>query len=589
MNSLLRRFTTVHSGTVAVFLVSFMVYLQTMARSLGFIDGGELATIPLILGIAHPSGYPLFTLLGRLFSLLPLAQEPVVQMNLFSAFLTAAAAAIFFRLTIILLTPAQKRARPSPAVLIAATTAALMLAFSQTFWDQSAHVEVYSLHLVLLMLSILTFVLAIENDNGGSAFTQREWLIFGFVLGLSFTNHLTTILLAPGFLYQYFVTRRLSKQTFRHIFQLAIPFLAGLSLYLYFPIRASQQPVLNWGNPVTLEKIWWHIGAKQYRVWMFSSSEVMSRQFNYFLSTISIEFFYFPLILAVIGAGFLLLRDRRRFLFLFLLAAGCVAYAVNYDIHDIDSYFLLAYVVVAVFAAFGVHEIVSRIKDRKALIGTAIALALLVGAEASVNRDSADEHSNYLVEDYSRTILSSVQPNALILSFQWDYFVAGSYYLQIIKHERPDVVIIDKELLRRSWYFKQLENNHPEVYNRSKAEIELFLAELFKFEHDLPYEAGAIESRYNDMINSFFDKNKSDRPLYVTSEIEQHLAAGYQRAPEGLLFRLYDDSLYHPYAPRPITIRPYAHTDKYTTQLYGLIRLMLNHREMYDRKSRIRY
>jgi hypothetical protein len=462
--------------------------------------------------------------------------------------------------------------------------AAGMLAFSQTFWDQSAHVEVYSLHLLLLMLSILTFIRAVDLEISGSSLRQRQWFLFAFILGLSFTNHLTTILLAPGFLYLYFATKRFSKGTWLHILRLAPPFLLGLSVYIYFPIRAAQQPVLNWGNPISLEKIWWHIGAKQYRVWMFSSSEVMIRQFNYFLSRVPVEFYYVPILFALWGAWTLLRRDMIRFLFLFLLLGGCVAYAVNYDIHDIDSYFLLAYAAIAAFAAFGIYDVISRFTGTKTIAVSALLLSTFVGVEVRSNWDSTDESGNYLVEDYSRAIISSVHPNALILSYQWDYFIAGSYYLQFIKRERPDVVVIDKELLRRSWYFEQIKRNHPDVYERSRREIALFQEELYKFEHDLPYDPAAIEGRYNAMINSFFDNNASTRPLYVTSEIEQHLAPGYQRVPEGLVFRLYADSLYHLFASQSVSLRPYLHSDKYTTQLYGLIRVMGMQREMYERK-----
>jgi len=560
------------------------VYLQTMAHSIGFIDGGELSTVPIVLGIAHPSGYPLFTLIGRLFSLLPLAAEPAVTMNLFSALCTAAAVIVFFRICIVLLAGTYKRKEHSVAVLTASMAAAGMLAFSQTFWDQSAHTEVYSLHLLLLMLSILTFIRAVDFEMSGDALRERQWLLFAFVLGLCFTNHLTTILLAAGFLYLYFATKKFSKETWLHVLRLAPPFLLGLSVYLYFPIRAAQQPVLNWGNPISPEKIWWHLGAKQYRVWMFSSSEVMTRQFNYFLSQVTVEFYYLPILFALWGAWALLRRDMRRFLFLLLLLGGCVAYAVNYDIHDIDSYFLLAYTAIAAFAAFGIYDAISRFTGTKTLAVGALLLATFVGVEIRSNWDSTDESRNYLVEDYSRAILSSVKPNALILSYQWDYFVAGSYYLQFIKHERPDVVIIDKELLRRSWYFEQIKRNHPDVYERSRQEIALFQGELYKFEHDLPYDPAVIEGRYNAMINSFFNNNASTRPLYVTSEIESYLAPGYQRVPEGLVFRLYADSLYHAFTQQPFSLRPYPHSDKYTTQLYGLIRLMVMQREMYDRK-----
>ena len=76
-------------GALVVFLVSFVVYLLTLASGVGFIDSGELATVCATLGIAHPTGYPLFTLVGFLFSQLPIASMVIVRLNIMSALFSA--------------------------------------------------------------------------------------------------------------------------------------------------------------------------------------------------------------------------------------------------------------------------------------------------------------------------------------------------------------------------------------------------------------------------------------------------------------------------------------------------------------------
>src|ERR1700704_5448753 len=76
-------------GAVFVFFVSFIVYLQTMAPSVPFIDGGELATVCATLGIAHPTGYPIFCLIGYLFANLPIADHVITRVNIMSAFFVA--------------------------------------------------------------------------------------------------------------------------------------------------------------------------------------------------------------------------------------------------------------------------------------------------------------------------------------------------------------------------------------------------------------------------------------------------------------------------------------------------------------------
>ena len=180
----------------------------------------------------------------------------------------------------------------------------------------------YAFHLFLLSATLLFFLRAIFSFLEEQVIDQRKWLLFAYVLGLSFTNHLTTILLAPGFLFLYFSVFRLSKEGIRQLFILAIPFILGLSVYVYFPIRTVQQPVLNWGYPATLERILWHVSGKQYRVWMFSSSAAAAKQWNRFLNAAPIEFYYMPLLFSLLGAWRLLMQERRIFAVYFLAAGG---------------------------------------------------------------------------------------------------------------------------------------------------------------------------------------------------------------------------------------------------------------------------
>jgi hypothetical protein len=570
-----------HAVAAALWLAVFLIYLQTIASTVGFIDSGELATVPYVLGIAHPTGYPLWTLVTHIFSHLPIAKEEIVRLNIFCALVTSFAAVLFYYSMLLLFRAGIETKNPFQS-LIPALFSALVLAFSQTFWDQATSIEVYAFHLFLLSTTLLLFLRAIFSSINEGVIDQRKWLIFAYVLGLSFTNHLTTILLAPGFLYLYFSVFRLSKEGIRQLIILAIPFILGLSVYVYFPIRTVQQPVLNWGYPATLERILWHVSGKQYHVWMFSSSAAAGKQWSRFLNAAPVEFYYMPLLFSLLGAWRLLMRERRIFAFIFLLLAGCIAYTVNYDINDIDSYFLLAYVALAMFAGFGVLEAGMILEKMAGKIVFGAVLVAIVVAELTANWPEVDASSDYLVHDYTATILANLKPNAVIISYQWDYFVAASYYFQYIKHIRDDVTVIDKELLRRSWYYLQVKKNHPALYEKSKSEIDSFLEELDKFEHDTPYDPAVIEARYNRMIDSFIDHNIDSMPVYVTSEIEPHLASHYRRVPEGLALRLYRDSIYHPLEFPTLTYRPYRKKDMYTEQLQALYAKMLAQRAMYE-------
>lgn len=557
-----------------VLIITFSVYLMTMAPTVGFIDSGELSTVSLTLGIAHPTGYPLFTLLARTFSLLPVATEEIVRLNILSAVLTSFSVVLFFLLALELLTQKhddQKRWE----VFAAASISSMFIGFSKTFWFQGLAIEVYSLHLVLILSALLFFVKALRS---GAA---HQWFLFAFIVGLAFTNHLTTILLAPAMLYWFFASHEFGKNTFLKLAKLTIPFAGGLSLYLYLPVRASQFPLLNWGNPQSTERVWWHVTGKQFRVFMFSSSDAARRQLTYFIENLSVEFFFPILFLAGIGILVVLFKDRRKFIFLMLLLFTCVGYSINYDIHDIDSYFLLAFITIALLSAFGIRFMLLRSERRIIIIGITTAILGMAGIQLYNNREVVDQSTNYLVEDYTMNLLRNLPPNAVVISYQWDYFVAASYYYQHVKGIRPDVTVIDKELLRRSWYFLQLERMYPTVIERSHQEIRLFLTELDRFEKGLPYDYAMIEGRYAQLLRSFIEKN-NDRAVFITPEIEPEYTQGYFRIPEGLVFRLTQGTEYQPMDSKEFRFRDFNGADDYSKQIKKLFKNAMMLRSQYE-------
>lgn len=579
-----------------VALASFLLYLITLAPSVTFIDSGELAAVAYTLGIAHPTGYPLFTLLGWVFARLPLAAEEIQRLNIMAAFFCAAGVFLFVHLVRFVLVCTfgpdgkgfrfKKRETFHTAVLTSSGGAGFLLAFSETYWSQAVAVEVYALHVFFLSAVLLAFVRAAfpeqpNEEPKESQDRERSWHLFAFVLGLGFTNHMTTILLAPGLLYLYFVTQGWGKDAWARIAKMAVPFLIGFSVYLYLPVRAAQSPLLNWGNPVTLERFLWHWTGKQYRVWIFSSTETAGRQLKYFLDTLPFEFAYIGLGLAIIGLVVMWVAHRRLAVGILLLFVGCVFYSINYDIHDIDSYFLLAYVSLALLAGVGLLWWVRWAGERINVRVAGVAALLLCLVPCAVHFRHTDESGNYLVEDYTNNMFASLQPNALVLSFQWDYWVSASYYYQHVKGVRPDVAVVDKELLRRSWYFKQLEQQHPWLIANSRAEVDAFLKELDKFEHDRPYNPAVIQARFVEMIRSFISRNLAARPVYVTPEIEPEFTAGMQRVPEGLAYRVYDDTLHHEMRVVEFRYRPFERSGRLEDALRNLYAAALNARGMY--------
>ena len=170
-------------------LLAFIFYIFTIAPSVIQIDTGELAAVQCTLGIAHPTGYPLFTMLGYIFSLIPLPLSKIFQMNILAAIYCAFAVSVFtFTAKLILdnlntfqfvkLSKQNFKKRKKDSVrtvqpeithsielpdtykIVSAIFGGLFLALSKTFWFQSTSVEVYSLHLLLITIIILSLIKA---------------------------------------------------------------------------------------------------------------------------------------------------------------------------------------------------------------------------------------------------------------------------------------------------------------------------------------------------------------------------------------------------------------------------------------------
>ncbi len=225
-------------------LVPLAVYLPDLSPYVGRADTFEFQVVAPRLGIAHPSGYPLYILLGKLFSLLPLGSV-AWRVNLSSAACAALAAGLLF-LTLTRAerhifpqeAPATSRAGAAPQAppraefaRYAALVAALTLAFSPTLWSRAVEAEVYALNALLVALALWIAT----RWAGGSLPAARALPALGLTVGVAMASHLT--LGALAFVALPLLLTERPRPTFRTLLLAAGLGLAGLALYLYVPLR----------------------------------------------------------------------------------------------------------------------------------------------------------------------------------------------------------------------------------------------------------------------------------------------------------------------------------------------------------------
>lgn len=615
--NLLKKFYYILTG-----LTAFIVYLFTLAPSVIQIDTGELAAVQATLGIAHPTGYPLYTIIGFLFSKIPLPFSAIYQLNMLAAVYCAATVSIFtFTAKFILdniesfgsqqkkasekksrkdkKQKSETKASAKPIVglsenvkLISAMLAGLALAFSKTFWFQSTSVEVYSFHLLLMSLILLFLIKAYVNMD--ALLNDRKlsnWLWFAFFLALGFTNHMTTLLILPGVAYLYFNASGFNKKSFIQIGVMLLVFFPVIILvYSYFPIRAAQQPFFNWGNPVDWEKIVRHISGFQYQVWLFTSADAAKKQLEYFINNLFSEFSITSLVIAT-GVVVAFIKSSKLFIFLSISFSFTVLYSINYDINDIDAYFLLAYMCLAFFSVFGFAKIFHELSDNKTVKRIASLIIILpVIIQAYVIYDKTDQSKTFIYEDYTKALLNSVEQDAIIFSYQWDYFLSASYYFQFVENFRRDIAVVDKELLRRSWYYVQLDAKYPGLINGIRKDIEPFLEALKPFERNENYNANLLESLFRRLMTNFVTVNIDKREFYIGPEIVQNemqrgefsLPEGYFLVPHLFMYKVAKQQKYLS-APDPeFKIRLPEKKDNYATAIENFIGTMLVNRAFYE-------
>jgi hypothetical protein len=184
---------------LATFALVWLGYLVTLAPTVTFWDAGEFIATAHILGIPHPPGTPLFMLLGRVTSLLPIGLPVAVKLNALSATASALAAFFFFLAVSRVLEDWQRARYPDLPPLLAqlgAAAATLVAAFGLTVWESSNETEVYAM--AMLTIGIVSWLLPHWRERRFRTGSDNLLLFGAFLMGLSVGTHLMGVLCLPA-------------------------------------------------------------------------------------------------------------------------------------------------------------------------------------------------------------------------------------------------------------------------------------------------------------------------------------------------------------------------------------------------------
>jgi hypothetical protein len=620
---------------------TLIVYLVTLSPTINFVDSGQLIAVGYTAGVAHPPGYPLYTLLCIVAAHLPFG-SPAVNVNAISAIAGGVAAGLFYAFVYEVLAhhigrnrrggavavsvsagpvPGKSRAagrkgeggvgrqqqpdggevsghvggrEEGDAILVSsAAGAALILAFSFLFWNWSTQAKMYTLHFAFasaLLWMAMRARRALQEariEGRPQVWPVRAWphsarLLLGvaLVLGFSLTNHYMTFLLLPG-LAVLLLWPEHGGQTpgegiaprWREIGRYALILvpaaLAPLLLYLYLPLRASQQPVLNWGTPDNWDDFWRHVTVWQFRPYVGAAGSPFSflgEAYGYALDQLGAGLGVVVVLFATVGVAHLFRANKALLAATAVIGMATLLYSLLYQLRGVAPYYVPMYMMVLAWVGVGFDRALRALGARlgagasrgdlatrdarhsngarrrgmgiqMALAGAPLLVALLAFG-ANVGR--AGHANNYVAEAYVRNGFNNFAPNAVVLTNDYD-FVSASYYLQYVLHERPDVAVISKDLLRYPFYLDYIDRQYGELLAPLK-EIE----ERYKVEERAWVNGRTSEelgARYVEFLRGIIDRGmEAGRPVYLywvaDGGEEKAISQGLQAHPESLGLRV---------------------------------------------------
>lgn len=450
----------------SVFLFFLAVYTITLCPTVFWWDSGELIANIAVLGIPHRPSFPIYVLLGKLFSFLPFWSF-ALKVNFLSGLFASFSLAIFYKIFLKsanLFFPGMAKKRE--LVLLSGFSFILVFGFTYSFWIQAVRAEVYSLNVLFFSLLLFSSILYLKEGK------LKYIYLFFFLLGLGLGNHhLSLLSTIPAFLILFLTFAPRSLLHLKKIFFYAPFWLLGLSVYLYLPIRSLSQPALAWGEVKSISSSASSVFAldtiKNLNLEFLSD---ITTELSQIFSLFSDQLTFLCFAISLLGL-FLLFRHNRKILafLLLLMIANCSVVifmttefiSTNPDLH---GYLIFSIFALAFSYGMGVFFILSNIRHsswfdfahHKSVIRY---LVLIVFGAISLipmfkHYPEANLSNNRIAHNYGLSVISDLDSNSVIFAdnVNLNFILRELRYAEGI---REDVTIIDRGLLSFDWYVTQ--------------------------------------------------------------------------------------------------------------------------------------
>ncbi len=440
----------------AVFLILLIVYLATMPLTVALEDDGLFILSSFELGISHPPGYPLHTIIGHLFSKIPIGSV-AARVHTVSA--------VFGALTCMLVFLLINRLIASRSM---AYLGALSYGLSLWFWSQSLIAEVYSLNTFFFFLLFYLCIRFMDGKGARPDVHKRTWLIgspgwllesIALIYGLSLTNHWPLMVLStPALLVLLWPKRIEVLRAFGTCFALAI---IGLTPYLWMYLHSQTDPYISLYGPMEdLSDLWFYISRQGYSSVDRQISADLGDKWHYlgfFFRESMAQYGVVAFGLSCIGVWVQFRYLRKEIAIAFILAflgnGVLLVLLLGFNYEPLSQrvfrvYPLIAYGVMGVWLSVGLYWLTDYLY-RRALIRVSelkvrnIFAILIVALVFTKNLSANNRHSYIWAEEYAKFILENLDRDA-VLFVTGDVPVGTVGYMNRVKKIRPDITLYNQ-------------------------------------------------------------------------------------------------------------------------------------------------
>ncbi|MBN1384877.1 MAG: DUF2723 domain-containing protein [Elusimicrobia bacterium] len=559
-----------------IFGCTFIFYIFSMYPTISpYRDSGDMIVSAFTLGIAHPPGYPLYVLLGKIFIVLFPLGNIAYRINLMSAFFGALACGILYLLIKRLCIESISMADKPRYLSIAPAVAVVLFAFTSAMHSLSIVSEMYSINIffAVLVMYILFFP---------RYFSPAGRLLAVFILGLGMGNHQTLILLIPGIIYLIIRNKNnnlLNLSGIRYLSYIICIFMLGLFVYLFLPVRSARNPVADWGSPAKSFRNFARVftradyGAVRLHPEKSPSHQniaVAARHFVDFLK-ISVEGNRFLVILIIcfllFGMQFSFKKSFFWPLFLFWFFSGPFFFIIsNLPLEDktslpiLEPYLIMPLAVFSIWIGLGILYIHCKLIK---FVNNEIVLILAAGIVilGIFRAPELNKRYEFIAYDYSKDLLKTLPYNSVLFNPD-DTTTFTLKYQQECLGKRKDIKLA--VFYKTLWGYQQIKERYPEILPNYeiKGGIELEKTLLSYNFNRIPFYTDNIvkipkqykifpkgllygnSGIFEQMFDFYIKMRTSGKERFFTHQIINYYSAGYNNS--GLAFnekKLYNKSI----------------------------------------------